>query len=115
MSLASNSSYGENYKPITNTALCALECFELYEWPRSVHSVLCTKWGGGICTDHGTDRGPLREREIEEDRERERKRERDREIEHFSGARPRREYEWLIARAAASGRELRAFVCVATI
>ena len=73
---------------------------------------LCTKWGGGICTDHGTDRGPLREREIEEDRERERKRERDREIEHFSGARPRREYEWLIARAAASGRELRAFVCL---
>jgi hypothetical protein len=38
---------------------------------------LCTKWGGGICTDHGTDRGPLREREIEEDRERERKRERE--------------------------------------
>ena len=54
-----------------------------------------------------------RQREIEEDRERERKRERerDREIEHSSGARPRREYEWLIARAAASGRELRAFVC----
>ena len=41
----------------------------------------------------------------------EKERERDREIEHFSGARPRREYEWLIARAAASGRELRAFVC----
>ena len=39
----------------------------------SVHSV---QYGaGGICTDHGTDRGPLREREIEEDRERERKRE----------------------------------------
>ena len=40
---------------------------------------LCTKLGGGICTDHGTDRGPLRERETEEDRERERKRERERE------------------------------------
>ena len=36
MSLASNSSYGENYEPITNTELCALECFVLYGSPLCV-------------------------------------------------------------------------------
>lgn len=74
----------------------------------SVHSV---QNGAGVFvqtmvqTEVRCERG--KQRKIEKGRERER----DREIEHFSGARPRREYEWLIARAAASGRELRAFVC----
>ena len=73
----------------------------------SVHSV---QNGAGVFvqtmvqTEAHCERG--KQRKIEKGRERER----DREIEHFSGARPRREYEWLIARAAASGRELRTFV-----
>ena len=74
----------------------------------SVHSV--QNWAGVfvqtmVQTEVRCERG--KQRKIEKGRERER----DREIEHFSGAFPRREYEWLIVRAAASGRELRAFVC----
>ena len=67
----------------------------------SVHSV---QNGAGVFvqtmvqTEVRCERG--KQRKIEKRREKKR----EKEIEHFSGARPRREYKWLIARAAASGR-----------